>query len=137
VTDGGTQTNPAARDDPENGNAAVDSSTTEPPPPTLDIAQVQSDIDRIMDEILAGNSGSTVRQQAETIYNDDAVPDSLRASAAFAVASAFADELQNTDACTWALRAQRAFPSTDYAGLISLIDQQLRSNNTNSPGCTL
>ena len=137
-TGGSNQADPPVHVDPDISNRDIDSTSPGPTTAgtTLDIAQVHRDLGRIMDEILAGNSNATLRQEAETIYNDQAVPDSMRASAAFAVASAYADELRNTDACDWALRAHRTYPGTQYANLISLIDRQLRSANQNSAGCT-
>ena len=69
--------------------------------PAVDSATVDRELGNVMELVLDPQTSNTGRDQATTIYNNNRVPPTLRAQAAFMVAQAFLIERKNAEACRW------------------------------------
>jgi len=69
--------------------------------PAVDSAAIDRQLDSVMELVLHPQTSGTGRDQATAIYNNNGVPPTLRAQAAFMVAQAFLLDGKNAEACRW------------------------------------
>ena len=69
--------------------------------PAVDSAAIDRQLGDVMERVLDPQTSATGRDQATTIYNNNGVPPTLRAQAAFMVAQAFLLDGKNAEACRW------------------------------------
>ncbi len=83
------------------------------PPTAIDSSAIDKQLDDILDLVLDPNTIATGRSQATAIYDNERVPHTLRAQAAFMVAQAFFQESRTDQACRWNGLALRLAPARE------------------------
>ncbi len=96
----------------QNGRDSVKSTPLSNPNP-VDSAGIDRQLGQILDLVLDPQTLGTGRLRATTIYDNDRVPTTLRAQAAFMVSQAFFQESRLADACSWNSRALHLKPSNE------------------------
>jgi serine/threonine-protein kinase len=86
---------------------------TVPRRPSVDSAAIDRQLDSILDLVLDPQTIGTGRSRATAIYDNERVPSTLRAQAAFMVAQAFFQESRTDQACRWNGFALRLAPARE------------------------
>ena len=104
-------TDTSARATRRGGGGHTTTPTAPPAAVTRDSAATSRRLDDVMELVLDPQTAGTGRIQATAIYDDERVPATLRAQAAFMVAQAFFVESRTDQACQWNESALRLKPS--------------------------
>jgi hypothetical protein len=106
--------------EPQRDSAAVD-----PAGPVLDIAAVQSELDRILDEVvLEASTSQDIHDTALAIYENRDVPAELRGQAAYVVGTWYNNVGRTGRICDWYSRARSLAPNqTMYSNAYSAFCQ--------------
>jgi len=102
--------------------ARRDTENVEPPPPGVDSAAVFDRLNELLHMSEDPASRATARQEAQSYYDNAAVPANLRAQAASNVGQTYLDEDRMDEACTWFRLASQLDPgNASYTRTLNML----------------
>jgi serine/threonine-protein kinase len=117
---GATNDRRPAGDAPRDSADRAGGTGAPPPPPGANVAALSAELNGMVDLIDDDRTRATALRRAREIYDDRAVPDSLRASAASMLGSGHFFDGASVEACDWARRAVRLAPQNpNYQRLLN------------------